>query len=226
MTMLEGRHNGATAPATDLTDADKAIMARAEWHESGGTLTGRELAERHGMSPRWGQKQRAAARAETAPDRAAAAQVVPRVSPGPASPPRERKRTPAAHPAPFLLRFTSDLGSLVVIVVCAVVSYMHIRHLATVAGIDSAAWAPLGIDGLMAVCTCKVISDRQAKRPPLRTAQIGLVAGIVGTLVANALAVEPELVPMVYVRIALACYPALAVTVILHVLYLRMAGER
>lgn len=210
---------------TDLTDEEKRARARADWLADPANVTGPVLAQRYGMSDPWARKQIRAARRER--DGA----VTPPVT---VAPPPVRKPRPAVTPdvtpevptaTPWPLRLCRDVGSVVVIAVCAVVSYTHIRSLAVTAGMDSASWVPLGIDGLMAVTTCSLMIDKRAGRRPLRAAQIGLALGIAGTLVANALASEPELVPLLYVRIALACYPPAAVAVVLHLVCFR-AGDR
>lgn len=238
MTMTSnGQHDtAATGTATELTDADAALLARADWHASAGTLTGRELAERYGRSPRWGRKQRAAAEAEaaggTVPGVVAAQLGVPRPGTPPVAPvPRsDRKRTPTARPRPAgtprTLRWGMKLGFGIVAAVTAVASYMHIRDLALAAGMGSHAyWTPLGIDGLALICSCSVIVDRRTSTTPDRHARYGLALGFLGSLVANVLAVDPELVPLRYVTWVLAGYTPIALMVAGH-LYLRHMGDQ
>jgi Protein of unknown function (DUF2637) len=227
MTMVNGqRDNGATADATDLSDADAALLARADWHASGGTLTGRQLAERYGRSARWGQKQRAAAEREAAERAAAGTVAVPRTVPRP-----ERKRTPAARTAAPagaspLVRAVTFVAVGTVLVVAAVVSYVHIRHLAQTAGMGSlAGWLPFALDGMVLACTGFLLDGPHPRKVDVVIARAGLFIGLVSSIAANALAVDPELASPRAVRLALAVYPPLAVAVTGH-LALRMRGDR
>jgi len=85
----DSRDTARDMPRDTLSDEEARVAARAEWHASGGTLTGKQLAERYKRSAKWGQNQRAAAEREAA-DRAAG-------SPSPTVP---RHNTPAAAPVP------------------------------------------------------------------------------------------------------------------------------
>lgn len=237
MTMIEApRHNGATRPATALSDAEKRRAARDDWHLDN-SLDGKTLAARYEMSPRWGQKQRAAAEAEaaggTVPGVVAAQLGVPRQDTPPVAPvPRsDRKRTAPARArhvetTPLLLRAGELVGFVVVAVVCAVLSYNHVRDLAVLVGLDNPSWVPLGIDGLMVVTTCSLMIDKRAGRRSPTVARVGLVLGITGTLAANALAVEPALDAWSVVRMVLAVYPPVTLAVVLHLVFFRRAGDR
>lgn len=252
MTMTEpDRDTRDTARDTDLSDEDARLLARAAWHESGGTLTGKQLAERFDRSAKWGQNQAAAARAEAAERAAPAGGAVPRHEPAapPAVPsPRPAARQPAPErrtaerpepaakrtttarckpqatpPLPLLVLTYAAVGT--VAAVCAVVSYVHIRDLAVTAGMGSlSGWLPLGIDGLAVACTCSLIADRRQGIDGHALAKAGLMLGLAGSLLANVLAVDPELVPLRAVRWGLAGYPPLALAVSAHMLF-RM-GER
>jgi hypothetical protein len=134
------------------------------------------------------------------------------------------KDRPAQPPLPLLV--VTVAAVVVVTLVCAVVSYTHIRDLAQQAGMGSLAlWLPLGVDGLVVAASCSLIVDRHLERPghPLAWAGVGL--GLAGSLAANVLAVDPELVPLRAVRWVLAGYGPAALAVSGHLLF-RMLGDR
>jgi Protein of unknown function (DUF2637) len=127
-------------------------------------------------------------------------------------------------PVPLLA--VTAAAVVVVTVVCAVVSYSHIRDLATTAGMGSlAGWLPLGIDGLVVAASCSLIVDRQLGRPGHALAWAGVALGLAGSLAANVLAVDPDLVSLRAVRWALAGYGPAALAVSGHLLF-RMLGDR
>jgi Protein of unknown function (DUF2637) len=243
-----------TVPLAELGPAEAQAHARQEWRRAGGRLTGAELARRFGRSERWGRQQIAAARtAATAPadggtpnGRVAVPPSAPtatggRRSTAPALPPRTGPARPAAAtgtgtrsapkvrqaarvPVPLLA--VTAAAVVVVTVVCAVVSYSHIRDLAQVAGMGNlAGWLPLGIDGLVVAASCSLIVDRQLGRPGHALAWAGVALGLAGSLTANVLAVDPELVSLRAVRWALAGYGPAALAVSGHLL-MRMLSDR
>ena len=243
-----GNNGTAPAAAPALVQAE----ARAAWQSSGGRLSGAELGRRYGRSERWGRQQIAAARAGggngagdgsdgAVPSEAAAATTgsLPAARRSPADPraarraavrsaggkrPATKRRQPAEVPMPLLV--VTAAAVVVVTVVCAVVSYSHIRHLAKVAGMGSlAGWLPLGVDGLVVAASCSLIVDRQLDRPSHPLAWAGAVLGLVGSLAANVLAVDPTLVSLRAVRWALAGYGPAALAVSGHLLF-RMLGDR
>jgi Protein of unknown function (DUF2637) len=133
-------------------------------------------------------------------------------------------RQAAGVPLPLLGVTVAAVG--VVTLVCAVVSYSHIRDLARVAGMGSlASWLPLGIDGLVVAASCSLIVDRQLGRPGHALAWAGVALGLAGSLAANVLKVDPELVSLRAVRWALAGYRPAALAVSGHLLF-RMLGDR
>jgi hypothetical protein len=242
---------GPASPVTldELGPAEAQAHARETWWASGGRLTGAELARRYGRSERWGRQQIAAVRAAKTPDAngttalPTAAVVAPggtsstaAALPSPAGParpaqprgtrtgPAPKVRQPAPVPLPLLV--VTAAAVVVVTSVCAVVSYSHIRHLARVAGMGSlAGWLPLGIDGLVVAASCSLIVDRQLGRPGHGLAWAGVALGLAGSLAANVLAVDPELVPLRAVRWTLAGYGPAALAVSGHLLF-RMLGDR
>jgi hypothetical protein len=132
-------------------------------------------------------------------------------------------RQAARTPLPLLA--VTVAAVVVVTVVCAVVSYSHIRDLAEAAGMGSlAGWLPLGIDGLVVAASCSLIVDRQLDRRGHPLAWAGVVLGLAGSLAANVLAVDPDLVSLRVVRWALAGYGPAALAVSGHLLF-RMLGE-
>jgi hypothetical protein len=233
----------------DLAPAEAQIHARDAWRAAGGRLTGAELARRYGRSERWGRQQIAAARGEPdgngsvpaapgaraagTPTSTAAAGPAPPVRAGAARPappraagnrPAPKGRQPAGVPLPLLAATVAAV--VVVTVVCAAVSYSHIRELARVAGMGGlAGWLPLGIDGLVVAASCSLIVDRQLGRPGHGLAWTGVALGLAGSLAANVLAVDPDLVSLRAVRWTLAGYGHAALAVSGHLLF-RMLGDR
>ena len=245
----------ATVPLDDLEPAEAQAHARDTWRAAGGRLTGAELARRYGRSERWGRQQIAAARTEAealdgnrTPDSGTAAVPPPAGAAGTGTPstapplpsragaarpaarhgtqarPARKGRQPAGVSLPLLA--VTVAAVVVVTVVCAVVSYSHISELARVAGMGSlAGWLPLGIDGLVVAASCSLIVDRQLGRPGHALAWTGVALGLAGSLAANILAVDPELVSLRAVRWTLAGYGPAALAVSGHLL-MRMLGDR
>jgi hypothetical protein len=244
-----------TAPAEpldELAPVDAQAHARDTWRASGGRLSGAQLAARYGRSERWGRQQIAAAKATSTgtPASGPRATRVPtgtgaatdgRRAGGPAMPsgtepaPPARQRTPDGRAAPkerqpagvpLPLLAATAAAVVVVTVVCAVVSYSHIRDLARAAGMGGlSGWLPLGIDGLVVAASCSLIVDRQLGRPGHALAWTGVALGLAGSLAANILAVDPELVSLRAVRWTLAGYGPAALAVSGHLL-MRMLGDR
>lgn len=131
-----------------------------------------------------------------------------------------------AAQAPLPLLAVTVAAVVVVTLVCAVVSYTHIRDLALHAGMGGlAVWLPLGIDGLVVAASCSLIVDRHLERPGHPLAWAGVALGLAGSLAANVLAVDPDLVPLRAVRWVLAGYGPAALAVSGHLLF-RMLGDR
>jgi Protein of unknown function (DUF2637) len=136
------------------------------------------------------------------------------------------RQAPGAAVVPLPLLAVTVAAVVVVTVVCAVVSYSHIRDLATTAGMGGlAGWLPLGIDGLVVAASCSLIVDRQLGRPGHALAWAGVALGLAGSLAANVLAVDPTLVSLRAVRWSLAGYGPAALAVSGHLLF-RMLGDR
>lgn len=225
-------------PATPIRDtiglSDKEAARRAEdMARSDPGLTAQELARRFGRGERWGRRRLAAVRPSVRPDAppASAASVpvsAPPAAERPQRPVRASARTRAgqAERPPRVLLAVTGAGAVVVTAVCAVVSYVHIQHLAAAVGMGGVSWwLPLGIDGLVAVCSCSLILDRQLRRPVSVLARAGVAAGFAGSVAGNVVAVDPSLAPGRTVAWLLAGYPALALAVVGHQL-LRMLADR
>ena len=253
MTSIDAQDGTARAePLDELAPSDLQAHARDAWRASDGRLSGAQLAARYGRSERWGRQQIAAAKAETTGTPAsgpgttrlptgAGAATDGRRAGGPAMPgstepaPPARQRTsggraapkgrqPAGVPLPLLAATAAAV--VVVTVVCAVVSYSHIRDLARAAGMGGlAGWLPLGVDGLVVAASCSLIVDRQLGRPGHALAWAGVALGLAGSLTANVMAVDPALVSLRAVRWVLAGYGPAALAVSGHLLF-RMLGDR
>jgi hypothetical protein len=150
--------------------------------------------------------------------------VASRVPRGAAIPSPADVRQAGAVPLPLLAMTVAAVA--MVTVVCAVVSYSHIRHLALVAGMrGQAGWLPLGVDGLVVASSCALVVDHHLGRPGQPLAWCGVALGLAGSLAANVLAVDPELVSLRVVRWVLAGYTPAALAVSGHLLF-RMLGPR
>lgn len=246
--------SGTDAPAVELHELGSAqaqAHARQAWREAGERLTGAELGRRYGRSERWGRQQIAAARTDhngngssesAAPAIGGTPSTAPALPPGgsvarsarangtgttgTARPARTgtAPKQPAGVPLPLLAATAAAV--VVVTVVCAVVSYSHIRDLARAAGMGGlAGWLPLGVDGLVVAASCSLIVDRQLGRPGHALAWAGVALGLAGSLAANVMAVDPALVSLRAVRWVLAGYGPAALAVSGHLLF-RMLGDR
>jgi Protein of unknown function (DUF2637) len=249
--MTSTEHDAPAVELRELGSAQAQAHARNAWRRSGGRLTGAELGRRYGRSERWGRQQIAAARADrdgnggpesAPPATSGTASTAPVLRPdgsaarparangsgttGTARPARTgtAPQQPAGVPLPLLAATAAAV--VVVTVVCAVVSYSHIRDLARAAGMGGlAGWLPLGVDGLVVAASCSLIVDRQLGRPGHALAWAGVALGLAGSLAANVMAVDPALVSLRAVRWVLAGYGPAALAVSGHLLF-RMLGDR
>ena len=208
------RDTARDMPRDTLSDEEARVAARAEWHASGGTLTGKQLAERFGRSAKWGQNQRAAAEREAA-DRAAggpsptvprhdtpAAAPVPRAAypstpsraprPAPAGPAKEE---PVPRQGSGAVQWITAAAVAAVAVVAAAASYSHMHELAVQAGEgEMARVLPLSVDGLVVAATMTLLSARRAGRKAGALPWLALFLGLGASLAANVAAAEPTVV--------------------------------
>lgn len=132
----------------------------------------------------------------------------------------------ASGRAPLALVIATVVAVVLVTVVCAVASYVHIRDLALLVGMGALAyWLPLALDGLVVACSCSLIVDRHRGRRGEAVAMVGVAVGLVGSLAANVLAVDPTWLSERTIRLVLAVMPPVALAVSGHLL-LRMLGDR
>lgn len=215
-----------TTRDSDLSDADARILARQDFVESGGQLTGKELAERYGRSAKWGQNQAAAARAEldgrAAVPRPAAPVPVPRHAP--AALPAVPKAKPAARKGSTSVarqRVTAAAVTLVA-VVAAAASYSHMHALAVEAGEGAMARVlPLSVDGLVVAATMTLLSARRAGRRAGALPWLALLLGLGASLAANVAAAEPTVVGRL-----VAAWPPVALALSFELLLRQTRGER
>jgi hypothetical protein len=239
------------ATSVVLAPGDAQARARAAWQQSGGTLTGSDrwgrqqiaaarseessgapaAGERHPAVPGGSGGDTGGIPAHAAPAATGTPNGTPADHPLAARvPPSATIRSPAddrqAGAVPLPLLAVTVAAVALVTVVCAVVSYSHIRHLALVVGMGGqAAWLPLGVDGLVVASSCALIVDHHLGRPGQPLAWCGVALGLAGSLAANVLAVDPELVSLRAVRWVLAGYTPAALAVSGHLLF-RMLVQR
>jgi len=234
MTMTESaRDTRDTASDTDPSDERQA--ARDYWHASGGTATGKEIAEHFRRSPRWGQDRAAEAREEAAA-RGNGTPIL-RAVPAAPAPPRQAPRPPAARPdmprhtpkppsrgktpSATVQRVTAAAVALVA-VVAAAASYSHMHALALEAGEGSMARAlPLSVDGLVVAATMTLLSARRAGRQAGVLPWLALLLGLGASLAANVAAAEPTVVGRL-----VAAWPPVALALSFELLLRQTRGER
>jgi lipopolysaccharide export LptBFGC system permease protein LptF len=80
---------------------------------------------------------------------------------------------------------------VVVALVAAVVSYEHLRHVATMAGEGWRAWLlPLSVDGLLVAASMVMLTRRRQGRPAGALAWGSLLLGIAASVAANVASAE------------------------------------
>src|SRR5690606_11547026 len=91
-------------------------------------------------------------------------------------------------------RITSRAMAAVVALVAGVISYGHIRQVATASGEleIAAALLPVGIDGLIIVGTLAMMEDKRQRRYPRLSARVALGFGIAATVGFNIASAEPS----------------------------------
>ena len=218
----------------DIGELPTGARARQVWAETGGNITGAEMARRLGIKERTASYHVSKLRKEsgnpkaTKPARPATRPATPKAAESatvePSSVPRSATRKPpsatppATPPAtetatePATLDLADRLLIWAVAAVVAVVSYSHIVDLAVAAGHGWRSYlAPVALDGL----TIAAIRAQRLGRHRL-TAGVGIVVGVIGSVGANVLAVRPELVDMADVSAVLAAFPPVALAVVVH----------
>jgi hypothetical protein len=222
MTMTNGDRDTRDIARDTLSDADLRMLAETDWLESGGTLTGKELAERYGKSPRWGQDRAAAARKQTADRGKPVVAAAPRprqTAPPTAAKPAVPRRKPAADLA--LRRVTAAAVTLVALVAAAA-SYSHMHALALEAGEGTMAVVlPLSVDGLVVAATMTLLSARRTNRRAGPLPWLALLLGLGASLAANVAAAEPTVVGRL-----VAAWPPVALALSVEMLLRQTRGDR
>lgn len=181
------------------------------------TLTGRQLAERYGMSPRWGglalqkgKKLRAEAddATFTADYKRPSGTLLEEWIDKPKAAVQPRKRTQDSR----FVHAAAVTSAIIVGSVAFLMSYAHIRHLASMAGLGwHADIMALTLDGMLASCTLALMRHKSRA-----LAWTGILVGGLGSVVANVLAVAPELADLHRVGMVLAVFPPLAFALSVH----------
>lgn len=205
--------------------ASTAERARQVWAETGGNITGAEMARRLGVPERTGSYHVSRLRKQTGnPPAPTAATPQPTGNRRPATP---RNRQAATQDVPVLLTVGTRAAVAVVAVVAGLLSYSHIRNLAIAAGSGwEADILPLSLDGLVAACTFTLVHDRRTGRGGNPLAWAGIVVGLIGSVAANVIAVDPSIVDLRVVAQVLAAFPPLALAVSAHLLVQTSKGHR
>jgi hypothetical protein len=93
------------------------------------------------------------------------------------------------------VRWCTTAAVVVVALVAAVVSYEHLRHVATVAGEGWRAWLlPLSADGLLVAASMVMLTRRRQGRPAGALAWGSLLLGIAASVAANVASAEATVV--------------------------------
>jgi hypothetical protein len=113
-----------------------------------------------------------------------------------------------------LTTITSRMAAATVAAVAGIISYGHIRSVASMAGESNlaAALLPLGIDGLIVVGTMAMLNDKRLGRRPRPSARFALGFGIVATIAGNIASAEPT-----WTARAVAAVPAISFLVAVEV---------
>jgi hypothetical protein len=125
------------------------------------------------------------------------------------------------------LAVVTGVSAAVVLGVCVVVSYVHGHDVAFRATANEyLSWGiPAGVDGLGLAGSARLVSDRRAGRRPLGSAYVAAGFGVLASLGANIVAVNPELVSDLTVKLAVAVYPPVGALLVGH-LALHALGQR
>lgn len=226
----------------ELSDVEKRAAARRD-ARTDPTVTGVTLGERYGMSDEWGRKQiraeRNGTRTGTKPSRPTKptgpryGPPVPPAEPEPAAVPAPPAEVPATGPVPEperrvdLMVVVTVIAVVVVAVVAMIASYSHTYDLARLAGQSHrlATVLPAAVDGLVVAGSTSLLVDRRAGRGASPLAWAAVVIGLVSSMAANVVAVDPTLVDLRVVRWVMAGYAPVALAISGHLL-LRMLDHR
>ncbi len=91
------------------------------------------------------------------------------------------------------VRWAAVSTVLVVAAVAAVMSYGHLRAVATEQGEDAAVLFPLSVDGLIAAASLVLLVRRRCGQPGGALAWTGLLVGVAATVAGNVASAEPTL---------------------------------
>lgn len=167
--------NTPTLRPTAMNGSERRAAAQA-WLEAaadGEQLSGAQLGERFGRSPRWG--------------RAIIAECRPLVE--------ARDRHNTGTPQVTVSRGTRSVTVLAVLVVAgvaAVVSYAHMRALALAAGEEwRSVLLPLSVDGLIIAASMTMLVRRRLGESAGPLAWLSLLLGIAASVAANIASAEP-----------------------------------
>ncbi len=221
----------------EMSDDDARTAARRDLRADP-SLSGAAVGKRYGRSDEWGRKQKRWVERNGTPERTVPVEPKTVTPPVPVPVPEEKPPAPPAVPAvepePQSERRRIDpmvvvtvIAVAVVAVVAMIASYSHTHDLARLAGQSGglAKVLPAAVDGLVIAGSTSLLVDRRAGRDASPLAWAAVVIGLVSSMAANVVAVDPTLVDLRVVRWVMAGYAPVALAISGHLL-LRMLDHR
>lgn len=191
-----------SATLTNGTGRQAALVECQEHLAAGVSISGTELAKTYGKSSSWGRSVVAEARRTAAP-------TGPPDAPAPEAPGIDEN---VVDDVSVWVGRVTVLAVLAVALAAAVASVEHLAALARTAGDTGAkAWLlPASVDGLVVASTMCIYRASKLAQPagfvPWSSLGLGLAASVVG----NVVSVNPDLVDVDHLTIAVGAWPPLA----------------
>jgi len=148
-------------------------------------------------------------------------------APAPSGTERQTSAAATEQPAPLALVVVTVLAVAIVALVTMFASYSHTMDLAEMAGQAPfvAAILPAAVDGLVIAGSTSLLVDHHLGRKGSPLAWAAVALGLVSSMAANVVSVDPTIVDLRHVKWVMAAYAPLALAVSGHLL-LRMLGQR